>query len=68
MIAKLEKTHRACLIWPFGVHRVMFLNQVIFECGVTFCDHCSTMNQDSIEHESSKDTCNFAFIAAFAFI
>ena len=36
---------RACLIWPFDVHRVMFLNQVIFECWVTFCGHCSTSNQ-----------------------
>ena len=25
-------------------------------------------NESSIEHESSKDTCNFAFIAVFAFI
>ena len=46
----------------FGLHRVMLHNQVIFECGVMFCDHCS------IEHESSKGTCIFAFIAAFAFI
>ena len=35
----------AYLIRPFGVHRVMFLNQVIFECSVTFCVHYSTMNQ-----------------------
>ena len=25
-------------------------------------------SESSIEHESSKDTCNFAFIAVFAFI
>ena len=56
---------RACLIRPFSVHRVMFLNQVIFECGVTFCDHCSTHIESSIEHQSSKVTCNFAFIDAF---
>ena len=27
------------------VHQVLFENQVIFECGVTFCAHCSTLNQ-----------------------
>ena len=27
------------------VHQVMFQNQVIFECGVTFSDHSSTLNQ-----------------------
>ena len=41
----ISKRVWACLIRKFGVHRVMFLNQVISECGVTFCGHCSTMNQ-----------------------
>ena len=29
---------RAYLIRPFGVQGVIFIIQVIFECGVTFCD------------------------------
>ena len=28
----------------------------------------SNVPESSIEHESSKDTCNIAFIAAFAFV
>ena len=27
------------------LHQVMLQNQVIFQCGVTFCDHSSTLNQ-----------------------
>ena len=39
----LSSSGRTCMIRPFGVHRVIFLHQVIFECGVTFCDHYSTI-------------------------
>ena len=37
----------------------MFLNQV---------SYVLWNSESSIEHKSSKDTCNFAFIIAFAFI
>ena len=55
------------MIRTFGVHQVMFLNQVIF---LVSCYVLGSLfhNESSIEQESSKDTCNFAILAVFAFI